>query len=232
MIEVVQAWQQVMNNIQNAAFQAQREPSHIALLAVSKTVPIAVIQQLFAAGQVAFGENYAQELQEKAPLLPQAQWHFIGPLQSNKTRIVAQWASWVHSVDRAKILQRLSSQRPAHFPRLNICLEVNVSGELSKGGVLPQALPDLARKAIQYPNLQLRGLMCIAEATRNKPTLHAQFALLRQLLDALNAQGFTLDTLSMGMTQDLDIAITEGATMVRVGRAIFGNRPPTIKSLR
>lgn len=226
MTEVVKAWREVVDKIHQAAFQAQRDPASIALLAVSKRFPLSAIQPLFTAGQQAFGENYAQELQEKALLLPQAHWHFIGPLQRNKTRVVAQWASWVHSIDRPNILQRLSDQRPAHLPVLNICLEVNVSGELSKAGVLPEALPALASSTVRYHNLRLRGLMCIAEATPDKDKLHSQFALLRQLFELLNGQGFNLDTLSMGMSQDLEIAIAEGATMVRVGSAIFGNRPP------
>lgn len=225
MTNVGQAWQQIIDKIQNAALQAQRDPASIQLLAVSKGVPLSSIQQLFEAGQQAFGESYAQELQEKALLLPQAQWHFIGPLQSNKTRLVAQSASWVHSVGRAKILHRLSEQRSGHLPALNICLQVKVSRESSKAGVLPEALPALANAALQYHNLRLRGLMCIAEASQNTAKLRSQFALLHHLFNSLNAQGFTLDTLSMGMSSDWERAIAEGSTMVRVGTAIFGDRP-------
>ena len=224
MTDLVQAWRHVLDKLGTAAKALQRDPSSIRLLAVSKTFPLADIQTLFAAGQHAFGENYAKELQEKATVLPQAEWHFIGPLQSNKTRIVAKYADWVHSVDRPSILQRLSIQRPAYLPDLNICLAVNVRDAISKNGVLPEALRCLAETALQYHNLRLRGLMCIAEATSDALKLRAQFFTLYRLFDELNQTGFALDTLSMGMTNDLDIAIAAGANMVRVGTAIFGAR--------
>lgn len=224
MTDIVLAWKKVQERIQAAMLAGHRTPGTVRLLAVSKTFPIRDVETLFTAGQRAFGENYAQELAEKASILPEAEWHFIGPLQSNKTRLVAQYASWVHSVEREKILHRLSSQRPAHLPPLNICLEVNVSGESTKSGVMPEALPALAQAALQYDNLCLRGLMCIPMETDDSRQLHAQFALLRSLMEKLNQQGFALDTLSMGMTQDLEVAVAEGATMVRVGTAIFGAR--------
>lgn len=219
----IQAWQDVLEKIEQAAKTADRNPKDIQLLAVSKTFPLPDIQTLFAAGQKAFGENYAQELQEKAQALPEAEWHFIGPIQSNKTKIIATHASWVHSVDRVNILQRLSRQRPSHLPPLNICLQVNVSGETTKSGVSSDALLSLAHAA-QYPNLHLRGLMCIAEASQDQARVRAQFAMLRQLFDKLNQEGLELDTLSMGMSSDLDLAILEGSTIVRVGSAIFGAR--------
>jgi pyridoxal phosphate enzyme (YggS family) len=222
---LVQAWQTVLARIDSAAKAAGRDPAEIQLLAVSKTFPVAEVATLYQAGQSCFGENYVQELAEKAEALPDVSWHFIGPLQSNKTRAVAEIASWVHSVEREKILQRLSAQRPDTLPALNICLEVNVSGEESKSGVSPEAVIALARASQQYPNLCLRGLMCIPEPTGDEAKLRAQFAQLRQLYESLQQAGYTtVDTLSMGMTQDLEIAIAEGATIVRVGTAIFGAR--------
>lgn len=222
-INTIQAWQNVLAKIAQAAAKAQRQPKDVQLLAVSKTFPLSAIQTLFAAGQKAFGENYAQELQMKALALPEAEWHFIGPIQSNKTKIIATHASWVHSVDRISILQRLSRHRPHNLPPLNICLQVNVSQEATKSGVSLEDLSALAY-AMQYPNLRLRGLMCIPEASSDPAKLRTQFANLRHAFDLLNQAGFQLDTLSMGMSSDFDMAICEGATMVRVGAAIFGAR--------
>jgi pyridoxal phosphate enzyme (YggS family) len=190
---------------------------------VSKTKPAAAIRQAFAAGVRDFGENYLQEALEKQlelgdlPLI----WHFIGPIQSNKTKAIAEHFAWVHSVDRLKIAQRLSDQRPAHLPALNICLQVNVSGEASKSGCNPDELPALAQAVTQLPNLRLRGLMTIPEPTDDVARQHAAFARLRELQDGL---GLDLDTLSMGMSHDLEAAIAEGATWVRIGTALFGAR--------
>lgn len=223
MINTIQSWQNVLAKIARAAVKKGRFPKDVQLLAVSKTFPLSAIQILFAAGQKAFGESYAQELQRKAQALPEAEWHFIGPIQSNKAKIIATHASWVHSVDRISILQRLSKLRPSELPPLNICLQVNVSQEATKSGVSLKDLSALAC-AMQYPNLRLRGLMCIPEASADQANLRTQFAHLRHAFDLLNQAGFALDTLSMGMSNDFDMAICEGATMVRVGAAIFGAR--------
>ena len=180
----------------------------------------------FEAGQRAFGESYVQEALPKIAALQDLAitWHFIGPLQSNKTKLVAENFAWVHSVERAKIAQRLSDQRPAHLPPLNVCLQVNVSKEASKAGVAPEEVHTLAQVVAALPKIKLRGLMAIPEATQDRVQQHAQFRLLSRLCDQLNAQGFVLDTLSMGMSDDLEAAIAEGATVVRVGSAIFGAR--------
>lgn len=196
------------------------------LLAVSKTWPAESVREAAAAGQRAFGESYVQEAIDKLDALAGLglEWHFIGPLQSNKTRPVANAFAWVHSVDRLRIAQRLSEQRDVHLPPLQVCIQVNVSGEASKSGVAPDALPELARAVAALPRLQLRGLMTIPEATSDVAVQRARFATLRQLKDGLVASGLSLDTLSMGMSDDLDAAIAEGATIVRVGTAIFGSR--------
>lgn len=196
------------------------------LLAVSKTWPAERVREAAAAGQQAFGENYVQEGVVKVEALAGLglEWHFIGPLQSNKTRLVANSFAWVHSIDRLKIAERLSEQRDVHLPPLEVCIQVNVSGEESKSGVAPDDLPDLARAVAALPRLRLRGLMAIPEPTSDVALLRARFACLRQLRDQLNAGGLQLDTLSMGMSDDLEAAIAEGATMVRVGKAIFGSR--------
>lgn len=196
------------------------------MLAVSKTWPAESVREAAAAGQRAFGESYVQEAIDKLDALAGLglEWHFIGPLQSNKTRPVANAFAWVHSVDRLRIAQRLSEQRDVHLPPLQVCIQVNVSGEASKSGVAPDALPDLARAVAALPRLQLRGLMTIPEATSDVVLQRARFATLRQLKDGLVASGLPLDTLSMGMSDDLEAAIAEGATIVRVGTAIFGSR--------
>ena len=213
----------VRARIREAAQAAQRDPAAVGLLAVSKTQPAAAIRQAYASGLADFGENYVQEaLAKQAELndLPLT-WHFIGPLQSNKTRPIAEHFAWVHSVDRLKIAQRLAEQRPAHLPPLNICLQVNVSGEASKSGCTPEDLPALAAAVAQLPQLRLRGLMAIPEPSDDPAEQHAAFARLRELQGALP---FQLDTLSMGMSHDLEAAIAEGATWVRVGTALFGAR--------
>jgi pyridoxal phosphate enzyme (YggS family) len=213
----------VRARIREAAQAAQRDPADVGLLAVSKTQPAAAIRQAHAHGLADFGENYVQEaLAKQAELndLPLT-WHFIGPIQSNKTRAIAEHFDWVHSVDRLKIAQRLAEQRPAHLPPLNICLQVNVSGEASKSGCTPEDLPALAAAVAQLPQLRLRGLMAIPEPSDDPAEQHAAFARLRELQGALP---FQLDTLSMGMSHDLEAAIAEGATWVRVGTALFGAR--------
>lgn len=221
-----------------AARDAGRDPDAIKLLAVSKTWPAACVRAAFEAGQRAFGENYAQEAAEKITALADLanagrsgiEWHFIGSLQSNKTRIVAEQFDWAHSVDRLKIAERLSAQRPQQAPPLQICLQINVSGEASKSGVSPDETLALARAVAALPRLRLRGLMCIPEPDGDQTRLRQRFALLRQLLEQLRAQGCDADTLSMGMSHDLETAITEGATIVRIGTAIFGERKKTAQT--
>ena len=212
--------------IARAAEAAGRDVAEVRLLAVSKTWPADSVREAAAAGQCAFGENYVQEGAEKVDALAGLglEWHFIGPLQSNKTRLVANRFVWVHSIDRLKIAERLSAQRDAHLPPLEVCIQVNVSGEASKSGVAPGELPELAHAVAGLPRLRLRGLMAIPEPTSNVALQRARFATLRQLRDQLNADGLALDTLSMGMSDDLEAAIAEGSTMVRVGTAIFGSR--------
>lgn len=212
--------------IARAAEAAGRDVAEVRLLAVSKTWPADSVREAAAAGQRAFGENYVQEGAEKVDALAGLglEWHFIGPLQSNKTRLVANRFVWVHSIDRLKIAERLSAQRDAHLPPLEVCIQVNVSGEASKSGVAPGELPELAHAVAGLPRLRLRGLMAIPEPTSNVALQRARFATLRQLRDQLNADGLALDTLSMGMSDDLEAAIAEGSTMVRVGTAIFGSR--------
>ncbi|MFV3287527.1 YggS family pyridoxal phosphate-dependent enzyme [Pseudomonas sp. NY11955] len=207
--------------IASAAQAAGRDPASVQLLAVSKTKPASAIREVHAAGVRDFGENYLQEALTKQqdlsdlPLI----WHFIGPIQSNKTKAIAEHFDWVHSVDRLKIAQRLSQQRPAGLAPLNICLQVNVSGEDSKSGCAPADLPALAKAVTALPNLRLRGLMAIPEPTDDRVAQEAAFASLRKL-----QEGLGLDTLSMGMSHDLEAAIAQGATWVRIGTALFGAR--------
>ena len=218
----------VLNRITDACRQAGRPVDSVTLLAVSKTFPAAAVRDAFDAGCRQFGENYVQEALDKiatlADLRGQITWHLIGPLQSNKTRPVAEAVDWVHSVDRLKIAQRLSEQRPAHLPPLQVCLQVNISGETSKSGMLPAEVPDVAKAVAALPRLRLRGLMAIPEPAEGEAAQRAPHRALRELLEALNAQGLGLDTLSMGMSADLEAAVAEGATIVRVGTAIFGGR--------
>lgn len=197
------------------------------LLAVGKTQPAAALRALAALGQRHFGENYVQEALAKQRELADLdlEWHLIGPLQSNKTRLAAEHFHWVHSIDRLKIAERLAAQRPPALPPLQVCLQVNVSGEASKAGVQADGLPALATAVAALPGLRLRGLMAIPEPTGDAALLRARFRTLRQLLEGLKARGLALDTLSMGMSDDFELAIAEGATLVRVGRAIFGARP-------
>ena len=216
--------------IQAAAEAANRPRSDVQLLAVSKTFPSDAVLDAMQTGQRAFGENYLQEGVDKiaavAAAAPDAQleWHFIGPIQSNKTRPIAENFAWVHAVDRLKIAQRLSEQRPAGMPPLNICLQVNISDEASKSGVAPEALAELAHQVVALPNLRLRGLMAIPEPESDAAKQHLPFARVRNLFEQLQAGGLQLDTLSMGMSGDLAAAVAEGATIVRIGTAIFGNR--------
>jgi hypothetical protein len=218
--------QAVRTRIETACRASGRAPEEVVLLAVSKTWPASCVADAAAAGQLAFGENYAQEGAAKAEALADLglEWHFIGPLQSNKTRVVAAHFQWVHSVDRLKIAQRLNEQRAPFLPPLNVCLQVNVSGEASKSGVAPGEVAALARAVATLPRLRLRGLMAIPEPIDDEVLLARRFASLRELRDHLRAEGLDLDTLSMGMSDDLEIAIAEGATLVRVGTAIFGKR--------
>jgi pyridoxal phosphate enzyme (YggS family) len=214
-----------------AAVQAANRPrSSVQLLAVSKTFPMEAVLEAIAAGQRAFGENYLQEGVEKIAAVARAQpdavleWHFIGPIQSNKTRPIATNFAWVHTVERLKIAQRLSEQRPPELGPLNVCLQVNISGEATKSGATAAELPELARQVAALPNLRLRGLMAIPEPQTDPALQRAAFARLRQLADNLRAGGLAIDTLSMGMSGDMESAILEGATIVRVGSAIFGLR--------
>ena len=213
----------VSQRIRAAADAVQRDANSIHLLAVSKTKPAQAVREAYAAGMHDFGENYLQEaLGKQAELtdLPLS-WHFIGPIQSNKTRAIAENFAWVHSVDRLKIAQRLSEQRPAELPPLNICIQVNVSGEASKSGCTPSDLPALANAIGALPRLKLRGLMAIPEPTEDRAAQDAAFAMVRDLQAGLN---LPLDTLSMGMSHDLESAIAQGATWVRIGTALFGAR--------
>ena len=216
----------VRARIHAACLAYGRAPDAVTLLAVSKTFGPEAVQAAHAAGQTAFGENYIQEAVAKITALQHLplQWHCIGPIQSNKTRLVAEHFDWVHTVDRLKIAQRLSEQRPENLPPLQVCLQVNVDGGPTKSGVAPVDALALAREVAKLPRLQLRGLMCIPEEAPDFVATCAIFKSARGLFDALNADGLALDTLSMGMSADLEAAIASGSTMVRVGSAIFGGR--------
>ena len=220
----------VKHQIHLAAQQAARDPSTIHLLAVSKTHPVSAILEAAMAGQHAFGENYEQEavakictIRETRPDL-KLEWHFIGPIQSNKTRAIAEYFDWVHSVDREKIARRLSDQRPENLPPLNICLQVNISGEASKSGIAPDHVLDLAKSIASMPHLKLRGLMAIPKPASDPEKQKIPFKAMKALFDQLQNAGFAVDTLSMGMSDDMHTAIEEGATIVRIGTAIFGQR--------
>jgi hypothetical protein len=218
--------QQVHARIRDACAAAQRPVQSVTLLAVSKTFDALAVREAFDAGQRAFGENYVQEALAKIDALRdlQIEWHLIGPLQSNKTRAVAEAFDWVHSVERLKIAQRLSEQRPAQLPPLQLCLQVNISGEASKSGLAPAEVADVAHAVARLPHVRLRGLMAIPEPAGDFAAQRAPHRALRELFDALRRDGLALDTLSMGMSADLEAAIAEGATLVRVGTAIFGSR--------
>jgi PLP dependent protein len=219
--------QLVRQRIAKACASVGRAADAVTLLAVSKTMPAQAVREAYAAGQLAFGENYIQEGVDKIAELADLplQWHCIGPIQSNKTQLVAKHFGWVHSIDRLKIAERLSAQRPAHLPPLQVCLQVNVDGGANKSGVAPPDLLALAEAVAKLPNLQLRGLMTIPEPAENDTVARAVHRQAKELFDSLNAAGLKLDTLSMGMTADMEAAIAEGSTCVRVGTAIFGARP-------
>jgi PLP dependent protein len=223
---VPEALRAVLARIEAAARAASRDPAAVRLVAVSKTFGPSALRAAWAAGQRAFGENYVQEALEKMRSLEDLgiEWHFIGPIQSNKTRLIAERFHWVHTVDRVKIARRLSEARPVTLPPLQVCLQVNLQGEQSKSGARPQDAEPLARAVAGLPGLALRGLMAIPEPTPDPARQRAQFRAVRELRDRLGAAGIALDTLSMGMSEDLEAAIMEGATIVRVGRAIFGER--------
>ncbi|CEJ96188.1 Hypothetical protein YggS, proline synthase co-transcribed bacterial homolog PROSC [Caballeronia glathei] len=225
---IAQHLEEVRQRIAKAAASASRDGASVKLLAVSKTFPAEDVRAAFEAGQRAFGENYVQEGVAKitalSDLRSELEWHFIGPLQSNKTKVVAEHFDWVQSVDRLKIAQRLSDQRPPGAPPLNVCLQVNVSGEESKSGVEPAEAASLAHQIAALPGLRLRGLMAIPEPAATLEAQRAPHARLSALMDALCADGLELDTLSIGMSADLEAAVLESATMVRIGTAIFGAR--------
>ncbi|MCG6964956.1 MAG: YggS family pyridoxal phosphate-dependent enzyme [Chromatiaceae bacterium] len=226
MNEIPERLNSVRERIRAAAAASGRDPDQVTLLAVSKTRPVSDILAAHAAGQRRFGENYLQDALPKVRGLDGAdiEWHFIGRLQSNKTAEVAHHFAWVHGLDRLKHAERLSTQRPAELPPLQVCIQVNMSGEASKGGVAPDELPGLALAVAALPRLRLRGLMTMPDPSSEPQVQREAFARLRGLLDGLRAQGLALDTLSMGMSGDMEAAIAEGATIVRIGTDIFGSR--------
>lgn len=226
MVAIAAALQACRKRIADACLTAGRTGDCAGLVAVSKTFPAAAVREAHAAGQRVFGESYLQEALPKLAALADLvlEWHFIGPLQGNKTRQIAEHFAWVHGVDRLKIAQRLSDQRPAGMPPLQVCIQVNVSGEASKSGVAPEQALALARATAALPNLRLRGFMAIPEPELAAHLQHERFRQVAVLLQAARAEGLELDTLSMGMSADLEVAIAEGATWVRVGTAIFGER--------
>ena len=220
--------QLVRNRISQACLKVHREIGSVTLLAVSKTFPAEHVREAFNAGQKLFGENYVQEALDKIEALSDIRadltWHLIGPLQSNKTRPVAEAFDWVHTVDRLKIAQRLSEQRPAHLPPLQVCVQVNTSGEDSKSGCAPEESLALAQAVAQLPRLKLRGIMALPAPSPDPAVQHAALKQVLTLFEAWRAAGLDIDTLSMGMSNDLEAAVEEGATMVRIGTAIFGHR--------
>jgi pyridoxal phosphate enzyme (YggS family) len=230
-MSIAQHLEEVRQRIAQAAERASRDPASVKLLAVSKTFAADDVRAAFDAGQRAFGENYVQEgiakIAALADLRSEIEWHFIGPLQSNKTKLVAEQFDWVHSIDRLKIAERLSAQRPEGATPLNVCVQVNVSGEASKSGVEPHDAAALAHAVAKLPGLRLRGLMSIPEPADTLDDQRSPHARLRDLMDTLRADGLELDTLSMGMSADLEAAVLEGATIVRIGTAIFGKRTYT-----
>jgi PLP dependent protein len=228
MASIERKLQQLLQRIADACTLAQRPVQSVTLLAVAKTFDADAVRQAHTAGQRAFGENYVQEALDKiealADLRARLEWHLIGPLQSNKTREVAAAFDWVHTIDRLKIAERLSAQRPDRLPPLQVCVQVNVSGEDSKSGVSAAELPALAHAVAALPRLRLRGLMSIPRAAQGLDAQRAPHRRLHELFDALRSDGLALDTLSMGMSADVEAAIVEGATIVRVGSALFGER--------
>ncbi|WP_288106917.1 YggS family pyridoxal phosphate-dependent enzyme [Limnobacter sp.] len=230
MMSSAQRLSDIQLRIRKACEMANRPVESVSLLAVSKTFPAEAVLDLARLGQTAFGENYLQEAEDKitqladTPECPTLTWHFIGPVQSNKTKSIASMFAWVHSVDRLKIAQRLSSQRPAELAPLNILLQVNTSGEASKSGLNPAEVEEVASTVAKLPNLNLRGLMTIPNPDHGEEDLQREFLMCKSLMDKLNQTGLHLDTLSMGMSQDLETAIACGSTCVRVGTALFGKR--------
>ncbi len=228
MSQHTQRLQKIHERIQQSEHDFDREAGSVHLLAVSKTRDVDDIRALYAGGQRDFGENYLQEALDKIQALRDLDigWHFIGPIQSNKTQEIAQHFDWVHSVDRLKIARRLAAQRPAELGPLNICLQVNISNEASKSGVAPDEAVEISREILALPSLRLRGLMAIPAPANDFASQRLPFCHLRALLSRIHQQtAMPLDTLSMGMTDDLEAAIAEGATWVRVGSGIFGPRP-------
>ena len=226
MIGVTENLKLISDLLRISALDADRDPAAVRLLAVSKKQPLAKIREACAAGQRDFGENFVQEGVDKIQAIAETgiTWHFIGHLQSNKTRVVAEYFDWVHTIDKLKTAKRLSDQRPDGLPPLNICLQVNVDNEDSKSGILPDALPELAAACAELPNLNFRGLMCLPAIRSEFEEQRMPFATLRKLAEELRRAGVDTDTLSMGMTADYRAAIFEGATIVRIGTALFGAR--------
>lgn len=222
------AWQAVQQRVLAAARAAGRDPATIRLLAVSKSLPVDAIRAVYTFGQRAFGENYVQEAMGKMTALadlPEIEWHLIGPLQGNKARAAAAHFAWVESIDRLAIAKRLSATRDTRQRPLDVCVQVNISAEATKSGIAPAAALSLARAVSSLPRLRLRGFMGIAAPVTEMSRQRAQFRVLREMLDAARAEGLMLDTLSMGMSSDLEAAVAEGATLVRIGSALFGPRP-------
>lgn len=225
-MDLAERFVQTLSAIRRAEAQAGREDGSVRLIAVSKTFPSADIRTLYQSGQRAFGENYIQEWQQKTAELAdctELEWHIIGQVQSNKSRAVAESAAWLHTLDRAKLADRLNAQRPSHLSPLNVLIEVNISGETAKHGVAEQEIAALARHTAALPNLRLRGLMCVA-ADDDEAVVSRQFARMRQLLADLQHEHPNADTLSMGMSSDMAAAVANGSTMVRIGSALFGHR--------
>ena len=226
MSSIAQSLEEIRNRVTVLERRYERPPGGVRVLAVSKTKPPESVRTAAEAGQREFGENHVQDALNKLDALGRLDltWHFIGPIQSNKTRVVAARFDWVHSIDRAKIAHRLNGHRPEDLPPLDVCIQVNLSGEDTKSGVEPDQVEDLARVVSELPRLRLRGLMTLPRPCDNIEEQRRPFAALRQILESLNTRGFALDTLSMGMTHDMEAAIAEGATIVRIGTAIFGAR--------
>lgn len=227
-MEITQRLSRVRRRLVQACLDAGRAPESVQLVAVSKGHSALAIEQAVAAGLLEFGESYLQEALPKLEKIPREglTWHFIGPIQSNKTRGIAENFDWAHAVDRLKIAQRLSEQRPVWLPPLNVCVQVNVSGESSKSGCAPEETLELCKAVVQLPRLRLRGLMAIPAAASADADRRIPFRRLRELSDDVRTQGIPLDTLSAGMSDDLEAAVTEGSTLLRIGTALFGNRIP------
>ncbi len=226
MSDIAQRYQNILANIKQYELKYNRDPGSVNLVAVSKTKPAGMIRELADLGQRAFGENYLQESRQKQHELRDLdlEWHFIGHIQSNKTKDIAENFSWAHGVDRIKIARRLSDQRPAELAPINICLQVNLEGEISKSGVSPDEVVNIANEISTLPNIKLRGLMAIPAPDKPHDQQRQVFSVMKALLDELNAQTRAYDVLSMGMTDDMEAAIAEGATHIRIGTALFGPR--------